>query len=117
MEERLELLLSSLRIGHITLKNMEGGRTIDETVEMAKALERMGAAAIDLSCAVSNSYFFSIVPGTLPGMKGLQKENAKAIKAEVNIPVIVAGGIRDPYTAEEFFSDGGREVRIKRVRK
>lgn len=85
---------------------MEGGRTIDETVAMAKALERMGVAAIDLSCAVPNSYFFSIAPGTLPGMKGLQRENAKAIKAEINIPVIVAGGIRDPYIAEEFLEAG-----------
>lgn len=85
---------------------IEGGRTIGETVEIAKELEKMGIAALDLSCCVPSTYIFSIAPGTLPGMKGLQKENAKAIKAAVNIPVIIAGGIRDPYVAEQFLEEG-----------
>lgn len=85
---------------------IQGGRTIDETVQIAKELEKMGIAAIDLSCCVPSTYIFSIAPGTLPGMKGLQKENAKKIKAAVNIPVIIAGGIRDPYVAEEYLEEG-----------
>ena len=84
---------------------IEGGRTAGETIELAKEIEKMGIAAIDLSCCVPATYIFSIAPGTLPGVKGLQKENAKAIKAAVNIPVIIAGGIRDPYTAEEFLQE------------
>nr|WP_288555476.1 NAD(P)/FAD-dependent oxidoreductase [uncultured Mediterraneibacter sp.] len=85
---------------------IEGGRTIDETIEIAKEIEKMGVAALDLSCCVPSTYIFSIAPGTLPGMKGLQKENAKAIKAAINIPVIVAGGIKDPYMGEEFLEEG-----------
>lgn len=85
---------------------IEGGRTIDETVEIAKAMEAMGVAALDLSCCVPCSYIFSIAPGTLPGMKGLQVENARKIKAAVNIPVMLAGGIRDPQTAEKLIEDG-----------
>lgn len=85
---------------------IEGGRTAEDTVAIAKELEKMGIAAIDLSCCVPATYLFSIAPGTLPGMKGLQKDNAKAVKAAVNIPVIVAGGIRDPYVAEEFLQEG-----------
>ena len=85
---------------------IEGGRTIDETVEIAKEIEKMGIAAIDLSCCVPSTYIFSIAPNTLPGMKGLQAENAKKIKAAVNIPIMIAGGIRDPYTAEKMLEDG-----------
>lgn len=89
---------------------IEGGRTVDETVEIAKELEKMGIAAIDLSCCVPSTYIFSIAPGTLPGMKGLQKENAKKIKAAVTIPVILAGGIRDPYVAEEYLQEGAADL-------
>lgn len=85
---------------------IEGGRTIEETIQIAKELEKMGIAAIDLSCCVPSTYIFSIAPGTLPGMKGLQKENAKAIKEAVNIPIIIAGGIRDPYVGEEYLQEG-----------
>lgn len=83
-----------------------GGRTIEETVEIARAMERMGIAAIDLSCCIPPSYIFSIAPNTLPGMHGLQKENAKKIKEAVNVPVIIAGGIRDPYDAELILEEG-----------
>ncbi len=85
---------------------IEGGRTIDETVEIAKEVEKMGIAAIDLSCCVPSTYIFSIAPNTLPGMKGLQAENAKKIKEAVNIPIMIAGGIRDPYMAEKMLEDG-----------
>lgn len=85
---------------------IEGGRTLQESVQLAKALEACGAAAIDISAAVPSSYMFTIAPGSLTGMKGLQRENARAIKAAVNIPVLVAGGIRDPEMAEAFLRDG-----------
>lgn len=84
----------------------KGGRTIDETVELAKIIENIGVDAIDLSCGLPASYMFSIAPGTLPGMKGLQKDNSKAIKAAINIPVIISGGIRSPQTAEDFLCEG-----------
>lgn len=85
---------------------IEGGRTIEETVEVAKEIEKMGVSALDLSCCVPSTYIFSIAPGTLPGMKGLQKENAKKIKEAINIPVIIAGGIKDPYVGEQFLEEG-----------
>ncbi len=85
---------------------IEGGRTIDETVEIAVELEKMGISAIDLSVCVPSTYIFSISPNTLPGMKGFQIENARAVKAKVNIPVILAGGIRDPYLANQLIDEG-----------
>lgn len=87
-----------------------GGRTVEGTIEVAKAIEAMGINAIDLSCCVPSSYIFSIAPGTLPGMKGLQKENARKIKAAVHIPIILAGGIRDPQTAEQFLQEGIADI-------
>lgn len=89
---------------------INGGRTIEETIEIAKEIEKMGIAAIDLSCGVPASYLFSIAPNTLPGMKGLQIENAKAIKSQVGIPVIIAGGIRDAKTADELIRDGIADI-------
>ncbi|MGI6169905.1 MAG: tRNA-dihydrouridine synthase, partial [Christensenellales bacterium] len=86
------------------------GRKIDETVEICKIMEQAGIDAFDISGGIGTSYLFSISPGNFPGITGFMMPNAKAIKNAVSVPVIAAGGVRDPEYAEELLQGGFADV-------
>ena len=85
---------------------IEGGRTIEETVEVCKVMEKAGIDAFDISGGITGTYLFSISPYNLPGLKGFMMPSAKAVKEAVSVPVIGAGGVRDPEYAEELLQNG-----------
>ena len=85
---------------------IEGGRTIDETVEICKVMEKAGIDCFDVSGGLQATYMYSIMPGNLPGMNGFMMPSAKAIKEAVSVPVIGAGGIRTPGRGEQLLKDG-----------
>lgn len=86
---------------------LKSGRTLEETIEVAKILEKSGVDAIDISGGHSVSYVFSIAPETFPGMHGMMLPSAKKIKEAVNIPTIAAGaGMCDPNDIEKALADG-----------
>lgn len=74
----------------------EGGNTLAEGIAIAKALEKAGVHAIDVSCGGR----LCIEPASYgPGSK---KELALAIKNAVNIPIIAVNNIKMPQEAEEL---------------
>lgn len=85
---------------------IEGGRTLEETVEICKAMEKAGIDCFDVSGGLQATYLYSIMPGNLPGMHGFMMPSAQAIKAAVSVPVIGAGGIRTAAHAEQLLKDG-----------
>ena len=85
---------------------IEGGRTIEETVEVCKVMEKAGIDCFDVSGGITGTYLFSIAPYNLPGLKGFMMPSAKAIKEAVSVPVIGAGGVRDPEYAEQLLQEG-----------
>lgn len=85
---------------------IEGGRTIEETVEICKVMEKAGIDCFDISGGIQSTYLFTIAPYNLPGLHGFMMPSAKAIKEAVNVPVIGVGGVRDPEMAEQFLQDG-----------
>ena len=85
---------------------IEGGRTLDETVEICRILEKAGIDCFDVSGGIQASYIFSIAPYNLPGLHGFMMPSAKAIKEAVNVPVIGVGGVRDPELAENVLEEG-----------
>ena len=85
---------------------IEGGREIEETIEICKVMEKAGIDCFDISGGITGTYLFSISPYNLPGLKGFMMPNAKKIKEAVNVPVIGAGGVRDPEYAEELLEEG-----------
>lgn len=89
---------------------IEGGQTIEDSKKLAKLLEQAGADALDISAGNAAAYLFSIAPYSLPGMMGNLVPYAKQIKSVVKIPVITAGGIRNPYVAEGFLQDGCADI-------
>lgn len=74
------------------------GQQISDTVEIAKKLEEMGVAALDISIQDTN------VPMQMP--KGVALEGAEAVKKAVNIPVLCAGSMEVPDFAENVLEEG-----------
>lgn len=89
---------------------IEGGRTLEETVEICKAMEKAGIDCFDVSGGLQATYLYSIMPGNLPGMEGFMMPSARAIKAAVSVPVIGAGGIRTAEYAEQLLEDGTADM-------
>ena len=77
---------------------MEGGSTIEECVEACQLFERAGVDIIDLSGGMC---------GFLPTGKAAPyfEDMAKAVKAVVNVPIIVTGGVEDGETAERLLRE------------
>ena len=83
---------------------VDGGLHLDECVEIARYLEKLGVAALDVSCSTyltgkthCESQFYT---------EGWRKNLAKTIKANVSIPVIGTNTIKHPQTAEALLQEG-----------
>lgn len=83
-----------------------GGRTVEESVKLAQILEAAGAAAIDLSAGVPNTYLFTNPPNGLGNTACMLIEKAAVVKKAVNIPVICANTIRYPAEIERILAEG-----------
>ena len=89
---------------------VEGGYTTEEVVELAKALERAGVVALDLSGGSNESpelSRFCIQPPSMP--RKCLEPHARPIKAVVGIPVMLAGRIITPEDAESVLAAGSAD--------
>jgi len=82
----------------------DDGRCVEETVELAKMLEKAGVAAID--CGAGLFMTMQLICPTIYHEKGCFVHLAEAIKNAVNIPVIAQGRLQDPELAEQVLADG-----------
>ncbi len=80
------------------------GYTLKEGTRIAKALEKLGIDAIDVSSAGYDTFNYWLEPVSFE--PGWRKYMAKAIKEAVNIPVIAANLIRSPEQAEAQLQEG-----------
>jgi len=78
---------------------VEGGRTLDESKEVAKILEDSGVDALHVSAGTYDSMVRMIEPMSYP--EAWKIYLAESIKNVVHIPVIGVGVIRSPGVAEE----------------
>ncbi|MEJ8838170.1 NAD(P)/FAD-dependent oxidoreductase [Ramlibacter sp. AN1133] len=86
------------------------GYSQQEIVELAKAVERAGVAAIDLSGGSNESPQLSkycIQPPSFP--RGCLGPVAKPIRDAVSIPVMVAGRVVEPRDAEALLESGAAD--------
>lgn len=86
------------------------GYTQEEIIELARAVERAGAAAIDLSGGSNESPQLSkycIQPPSFP--RGCLGPVAKPIREAVSIPVMVAGRVVEPQDAEALLASGSAD--------
>ncbi len=82
----------------------EGGITIEESQEVARALEKAGVNVIHVSGGDHYAIDYEQPPMYRP--PGTHIWAAELIKSSVNIPVIVGGAINTPELAEKTLEDG-----------
>lgn len=87
------------KIGHY-----ERGYHIYDGIAYAKAFEKFGADAINVSIGSTDTLF--LVEESMRYPLGWRRNLAKAIKEAVSIPVIAVGVIRTPSQAEAILEEG-----------
>src|SRR5450830_993369 len=87
-----------------TLQLYEGGLTIAEGVEAARALDDAGVAILDLSAGICGSR-----PAGLKG-EAYYRPFAEAVSAAVRCHVVCTGGITQPQTAEVIIQSGAADL-------
>lgn len=88
-------------------ERIPGGLTVEETMVIAKELEKAGADAIHVSSGTVASCEWLIAPAALPN--GYNLTAARAVKEVVHIPVIGIGRITEPLMAEHVVADGAAD--------
>ena len=83
---------------------LEGGIDEAESIKMAKYLEQLGIACLNISCGMYDSGATIIEPSYLH--EGWKKHLAKGIKEAVSIPVIAVNTIKHPAFAEQLLEEG-----------
>ena len=83
---------------------VEGGLKLEDSVQIARTLEGLGVAAINVSAGVYETGHAIIEPQGLP--EGWKKHLAAEIKRSVSIPVIAVNNIKHPATAERYLEEG-----------
>jgi 2,4-dienoyl-CoA reductase-like NADH-dependent reductase (Old Yellow Enzyme family)/thioredoxin reductase len=86
---------------------VEGGLTIDDMKVIAKMLVEAGSAAISVSRGIA-PYYWTV--SNYYADPGYSVPYAEAIKAEVDVPVMVAGRITEPAQAEEVLRSGKADI-------
>lgn len=85
-----------------------GGRELPESIEVAKAFERAGVAALDVSQCVQESPGAGFDPMYYP--EGWATFTADAIKKAISIPVITSHSLRNPEYCEKIVAEGKTDM-------
>jgi 2,4-dienoyl-CoA reductase-like NADH-dependent reductase (Old Yellow Enzyme family)/thioredoxin reductase len=83
---------------------LDNSITLDESSQVAKILEAAGADIISVSAGCHETQHLS--NDTMRMEEDFKRPLFEAIKNAVNIPIIVAGGYRNPSAAEKIVADG-----------
>ncbi len=82
----------------------EVGRTLEESVEIAKLLEQYGYDALSVDSGNLDAYYYACPPSYLKS--GYMLEFVDAVKKAVSIPVLVGSRMDVPELAEQAIADG-----------
>lgn len=83
---------------------VDGGLSLEDSVQIAQYLEKLGIAALDVSCGVYASGWSIVEPYYLD--EGWKKHLAATIKQSVSIPVIAVNTVKHPAFAESLLAEG-----------
>ena len=83
---------------------LEGGREIEEGLEIARMLEAAGVNALSINVGCYETYNLAQPPTTQP--RGNAVHLAEMTKKAVNIPVICSGKLGYPELAEQVLQEG-----------
>ncbi len=85
-----------------------GGRELPESIEVAKAFELAGVAALDLSQCIQESPGAGFDPMYYP--EGWTVYASEAIKKAVKIPIINSHTLRNPEYCEQILAEGKMDM-------
>jgi 2,4-dienoyl-CoA reductase-like NADH-dependent reductase (Old Yellow Enzyme family)/thioredoxin reductase len=85
-------------------EHIEGGITIEETLEVVKALDNAGVDVISISSGCRQSEDSFVIPMYRPTAFNVWA--AEELKRVTNIPIIVGGAITTPQMAEKILEEG-----------
>ncbi len=89
----------------------EGYLTLGDVVATAKALAGWGIAAIEVSGGIREAKGVMSAPGIArPEQEAYFAPAAKAVKAAVDVPVILVGGLRSLAVMERVVQDGTADL-------
>ncbi len=83
---------------------LEGGRGVDEGLEIARRLEAAGVDALDVDAGCYETLYWPHPPTTQP--PGCMVDMAEMVKKVVNIPVMSVGKLGYPELAERVLQEG-----------
>ena len=83
---------------------IEGGRTVEEGIEMARILERSGVAALHVDAGCYDNWYWPHPPIYQP--PGCMADMAERVKPHVKIPVITVGRFGYPDLANRAIQEG-----------
>ncbi len=90
---------------------IEGGLKPEESLRIAKRLEELGIDAIEVSGGMYESGAKTAQPNILnPEQEAYFKEDARLFKKELNMPIILVGGIRSKAVAEDVIQKGDADL-------
>ncbi len=84
-------------------QRVEGFRTLDEGIEMAKILEKSGITALHVDTGCYEEWYQAIT--TIYSKPGHKLDVQRAIKDAVSIPVLGDGKLYDPDLAKQVIAD------------
>lgn len=87
---------------------VDKGRDLEEGIEAAKILEAAGYDELNTDVGTYDAWYWSHPP--VYQKEGLYLPYTKRLKEAVNIPVIVAGKLGVPDTAEKALEDGAADM-------
>jgi 2,4-dienoyl-CoA reductase-like NADH-dependent reductase (Old Yellow Enzyme family)/thioredoxin reductase len=87
---------------------VEGGLKIEDTIQIAKILEKEGADALHISACNAASGYLNHPPYYV--QEGVFVHLAKAVKSVVGIPVIAVGRIKNPVMADRIIGEGSADL-------
>ena len=89
----------------------DGYLTLDDVVATARALAGWGVAAIEVSGGIREAKGVMSAPGIArPEQEAYFAAAAKAVKAAVNVPVILVGGFRSLAVMERVVAEGTADL-------
>ncbi|WP_039056865.1 NADPH-dependent 2,4-dienoyl-CoA reductase [Enterobacter sp. Bisph1] len=86
---------------------VEGGGTLEETIELAQAVEAAGATLINTGIGWHEARIPTIAT---PVPRGAFSWVTRKLKGKVNVPLITTNRINDPQVAEEILAHGDADM-------